>query len=335
MSEFKQRLDQAFSIGRKEIAEAASLSNRFTQQNFVGVENSPAYQAIAQMRELFEQLNPQRHGDLLQHNKLFGLIPLPFANKLKRYLRRYQSAERQLSGLQHEILQAKDEVAKDVAAMGVSRQQLWAALEKLEAVSFFISALDQRLSLEIDVLTAVDPLRAKALAQEVLYYVRQNLGDIQATQALTINAYHVLGELRKTGRETMNGCDRVATLGMAALSVAVTLARATGNQVATMQMVSGAKQSIEALISQTSQALGQHVDMTTQFANEPIVGVKTLQQMFDQTFLAMDKLDQFRSDALQTMKTNQAMLTQELMRAKERLTQSELAKPTETSGIHL
>lgn len=316
--EFKSKLDAAFSVGRKQIAESTTLSNRFTQKDFRDVADSPAYQAISNMRVLFDELNPAKQGDLFSPTKILG-IPIPFGNKLASYLRRYESADSQLANLHTQIVQAKDEIAKDVAALGVARQQIWASLEKLEGASVFIRSLDDGLSQAIGEMKHTEPERARALEQEVLYYVRQNLGDVQAAQALAINAYNVMSELRKTGRETMNGCDRVSTLGMAALSVAVTLARATGNQIKTQQMLNGVKSDINNLISATGDALNTHVDATAKFASEPLLGVQQLQSMFDKTFNAMDKMDKYRSEALSTMQTNNLMIRQQLLKAQERI----------------
>lgn len=332
--EFKSKIDAAFSLGRKEIADSTTLSNRFTKRNFVGAEDTPAYKAISNMRVLFDELNPAKQGDLFTPTKILG-IPVPFGNKLVRYLRRYQTAETQLSAMQGDILAAKDEIGKDVAEMGLARQQLWSALEKLEGASYFIRSFDEKLSSLIDTLKLTDPDRARAFEQEVLYYVRQNLGDVQAAQALTINAYNVMGELRKTGRETMNGCDRVSTLGMAALSVAVTLARATGNQIATQQMLSGSKQEIENLIVATGDALNTHVDLTTKFSSDPLLGVETLQNMFNKTYEAMDKMEKYRSEALATMQQNNLMLRKELENAQGRISNDRQAAASSTPVLSL
>lgn len=315
---FRQRLDQAFSLGRKEIAEATTMSNSFTQKNFVGETDSPAYKAISDMRELFNELNPANAGDLFSATKVFG-IKLPFADKLSRYLRRYESASTQIAKLHEHLVEAKDEVGRGVAELGNVRQSLWAALDNLSAVEYFVEKLDGRLAAQIESLRSVDPDRAKALEQEVLFYVRQNLGDVLAAKALTINAYNVAGELRKTGREVMNGCDRTATLGMAALSVAVTLARATGVQVKTMEMLVGSKKSIEDLITWTGTALNEHVQRTVDFSSNPVMGVETLTNMFEQTLAAMDTMDQFRSKAVVSMKANNDMLRTQLTEQMKRL----------------
>lgn len=321
---FRQRLDQAFSLGRKEIADATQLSNAFTQRGFAGEENTPAYKAISEMRVLFDELNPARQGDLLSARKVLG-IPLPFGKRLSSYLRRYESAGKQIVKLHQHLVQAKDEVGKSVAELAVVRQRLWDALTQLEVVEHFIGRLDTRLSEQIATLHATEPARAKAYEQEILYYVRQNVRDVLSAKALTINAYNVAGELRKAGREVMNGCDRTATLGMAALSVAVTLARATGQQVAVMKMLEGSNQSIEALITQTGTALNEHVQRTTTFSSSPLLGLQTLQAMFDQTLQAVATMDQFRTQALGTMKQNNDMLREQLNSHMVRLTEERQA----------
>jgi uncharacterized protein YaaN involved in tellurite resistance len=304
---FREKLDQSFSVGRAEIAAATALSNAFTKKNFVGELDSPAYKAISEMRTLFDDLNPARQGNLFTPKKVFG-IPVPFGNKLTSYLRRYESAGKQIDSLYQHIQEAKVDVEKCVSELGNVRTKLYENIQKLEAVVYFVNELDNRVAVEIETLKSTDAGRARALEQEVLYYVRQNLGDVQATQALTINAYNVAGQLRGTGREVINGCDRVATLGMAALSVAVTLARATGVQLKTMEMLVASKKSIEDLIVASGEGLQNHVKATTDFASNPLFGVQTLQQMFSMTDAAMEMMANFRSTTLVTMKGNNEMV---------------------------
>lgn len=316
---FREKLDASFSVGRKEIADATSLSNAFTKQDFAAEHESAAFKAISEMRELFDELNPAKQGDLFTPTKILG-IPVPFLNKLTRYLRRYESAESHMSKLHEQILATKDMVARGVAALGTEQQKLLNSLVKLESAVYFINQVDERLSAQIEAIELRDARRASSLRKEVLYYVRQNVGDVQAAQAVVINAFNVAGELRKAGRETIIGCDRVATLGMAALSIAVTLAKATGVQIKAMEVVSGAKQAIEGLIVSTGEALNSHVLATTKFASEPIMGVQALQKMFDATFQAMDTMDNFREQALGRMKTNNDMLRTQLTTQMQRIT---------------
>jgi hypothetical protein len=93
--EFKSRLDSAFRLGKEEVSNAASLmTGRFMERNMVGMERSPAFKAIHEMRGHLDQLNPGADGDLLAPNRLLGIIP--WGNKLQAYFRKYQSAGAQI-----------------------------------------------------------------------------------------------------------------------------------------------------------------------------------------------------------------------------------------------
>ena len=142
---------------------------------------------------------------------------------------------------------ARDDMQRDVVEIEVTRTKLWDAMQKLTAAIHFAESLDAKLLGKVEALRATDPIRAKALEQEVLFYARQNLQDMLTQQAVCTNGYLALDVLKKTGREMMNGCTRVATTGMSALAVAQTVARATGNQIKVMDMLSGVNSSIEEL----------------------------------------------------------------------------------------
>lgn len=311
---FKQRLDSAFALGKEEISNASALmQGRFMQRNFAGIEDSPAYKAIEAIRAQLDELNPGKDGDLLQPRKLLGLIP--FGSKLEAYFRKYQSAAEQLKTSMGQLYAARDDMQKDVVDIEATRGKLWDAMTKLAAAQRFAQQLDSRLEDKVKSLEAADPQKAQALRQEVLFYARQNLADIQTQQAVCVNGYLALDVLKKTGREMINGCTRVATTGMSALAVAQTVARATGNQIRVMEMLQGVNATIGDLISQTGRALNQHVDATTQFASNPMLGIEKIKEMFDQTFQAMDAMDSFRAKAIDVMGQNNALVREQLARA--------------------
>jgi len=311
---FKARLDSAFQLGRQEISTAATLmQSSLMQRNFVGATDTPAYKAISAIRAQLDDLNPGKEGDLFQPRKLLGLIP--FGNKLEAYFRKFESAASQLQTSMTQLYAAKDGIQKDVIDIEATRGKLWEAMQALAAAARFARTLDTRLAERVEQLKPTDPIKAKALEQEVLFYARQNLADIQTQQAVSVNGYLALDVLKKTGREMMNGCDRVATTGMSALAVAQTVARATGNQIEVMQMLQGVNTTIGNLINQTGQALNSHVEQTAEFSANPMLGIEQIQSMFDQTYQAMDAMDSFRSKAIETMGANNKLIEAQLQRA--------------------
>ena len=106
---FKARLDSAFALGREEISLAASLmQGRFMQRNFVGMEDSSAFKAVQEMRGHLDALNPGKEGDLLQPQKLLGIIP--YGNKLQGYFRKFQNAGEQMQKSMQKLYAARDDM---------------------------------------------------------------------------------------------------------------------------------------------------------------------------------------------------------------------------------
>jgi uncharacterized protein YaaN involved in tellurite resistance len=331
---FKSRLDSAFALGREEISVASSLmQGRLMQRNFAGVEDSSAFKAIQDMRGHLDELNPGKEGDLFQPQKILGFIP--YGNKLQAYFRKFESAGNQLQKSMQQIYAARDDMQRDVVDIEATRGKLWEAMQKLSAAIYFAETLDAKLASKVQALQATDPLKAKALEQEVLFYARQNLQDMMTQQAVCTNGYLALDVLKKTGREMMNGCSRVATTGMSALAVAQTVARATGNQIKVMEMLSGVNNAIDNLVAETGRQLGTHVEKTTEFAQNPMLGVEKMKEMFDQTFKAMDAMDDFRSKSIAVMGQNNAMMKEQLARADQYIDKTRQQQAREATKIAL
>lgn len=315
---FRAKLDSAFRLGKEEISNASTLmTGRFMERNFVGIEDSAAFKSLQSMRGMLDELNPGKQGDLLDTNRILGLIP--FGNKLQAYFRKFQSAGDQLQTVMTQLYAARDDMTRDAAEIEQTKSKLWEAMQKLKGAVYFAEQLDTQIAARVESLKASDPLRAKALEQEVLFYTRQNLQDMQTQMAVNVNGYLSLDVLKKTAREMVNGCNRVATTGMSALATAQTVARATGNQIQVMEMLTGVSNTIGDLVTETSRQLGNHVEKTGEFASNPLIGIQKIQEMFDNTFKAMDAMDTFRSRAIDAMGKNKQMLREQIARSEQYL----------------
>lgn len=328
---FRAKLDAAFRLGREEISSAASLmTGRFMERNLTGIDNTDSFHAINRMRNLLDELNPGKQGDLLQPRKLLGLIP--FGNRLQEYFRKFQSAGSQLQTIMSQVYAARDDMQRDAVEIEQVKGKLWEAMQVLKGVIHFATVLDAQLAARVDALKSSDPLRATALEQEVLFYARQNLQDMQTQMAVNVNGYLAMDVLKKTAREMVNGCNRIATTGMSALATAQTVARATGNQIAVMEMLGGVSDTIGELVTQTSRQLGTHVEKTGEFAQNPMIGIDKIQQMFDTTFKAMDAMDTFRSRAIAVMGQNNALMKEQIGRSERYLNRAHEKAPSSNPG---
>lgn len=304
--DFKRRMDAAFKLGRKEISEATRLNTAFTKQSYRGIENTPAFQAMNELRNVMDQLNPVRFGDLFEPTKLLGF--LPGGDKLKAYFRKFESATTQIDVLVARLTEAQDELERDAVALEDSKRQLWAAMQNLKAAAYFAEILQRKLKSELDALRATDANRARVLEQEALFYAVQNYEGILTQLAVTVNGYLAMDPLKKTAREMSIGIDRLKTTGMSALAVAQTIAIATGNQMRIQEAMQKTKDVIGNLVAQSAAQLGQHAQTVGKAAMDPTLELGKLQAAFDNTFKAIDAMDSFRSAAIASMTKNNAVL---------------------------
>jgi uncharacterized protein YaaN involved in tellurite resistance len=304
--DFRNRIDSAFRLGRKEIGDSTLLTGRFLEKNFVKDTENPAFAVMNQMRSLFEELDPGKEGDLFSTNKILGMIP--FGNRLQAYLRKFDSASDSLRNLIDNIYRVEDQLSRDDQELFNTMTRLLEAMGKLKAVNIFIDRLDETLTNTVAKLKPTDPARAKAIEQEVLFYARQASMDVKTQLVVCVNGYKMLEGLRKTGRELHNGCDRMATIGMSSLSIAVTLARAQGYQMKVMDALRQSSHAIEGLLASTARMFGEHVDRVAEFQANPLIGVQALKSSFDTVFASLDKLDEFRSKSIDSMGANITML---------------------------
>src|SRR5688500_14497975 len=121
--DFGKKVDQITNMGRKEIATAAGMSNRFLDRPVRAMDQeSGVGRDLAELRRTVEELGPGRKGKL-SGRKLFGIIP--FGNSLKRYFDSYSSAQGHIQALLARLASGKDELLMDNASIDVERQKLW------------------------------------------------------------------------------------------------------------------------------------------------------------------------------------------------------------------
>jgi len=180
-SDFRSRIDSAFRLGRKEIADSTLLTGKFMEKNFVGDTNNPAFKVMDEMRRLFEDLDPGKEGDLLSPTKFLGVIP--FGNKLQAYLHRFDTASGSLRKLIDNIYGVQDELSRNDQELFATMNKLLAAMTKLRAVDIFIEHLDETLVAAVEKLRVSDPARAKAIEQEVLFYAQTGQRGCEDTTA--------------------------------------------------------------------------------------------------------------------------------------------------------
>ncbi|WP_430387353.1 toxic anion resistance protein [Blastomonas fulva] len=329
--EFGKRVDQITNMGRKEIGDAAGQSNRFLDRPVKAMDSDNSVGAnLAQLRRTVEDLDPGKKGDLFTRKKIFGIIP--FGNKMRDYFDSYKSSQGHIQSILGSLQSGKDELLMDNAAIDVERQNLWAAMGKLEQMIHVSKTLDARLEEKAAELDMTDPAKAKAIRETALFYVRQRTQDLLTQMAVTVQGYLALDLVKKNNVELVKGVDRASTTTVAALRTAVTVAQALVGQKLVLDQITALNTTTANIIDSTGTMLKEQTAKIHEQAASATIPVETLQRAFQNIYDTMDNIDTFKVKALDSMKTTVDTLSKEVEKSKGYIARAEGASQGQISG---
>lgn len=329
--EFGARVDQITNMGRKEIADAAGQSNRFLDRPVRAMDQETGVgRDLAELRRTVEDLDPGSRGNLMAPRKLFGVIP--FGSKLRNYFDGYKSAQGHISAILARLSSGKDELLKDNAAIAVERQNLWAAMGRLEQMIHVSKTLDARLEAKAMELESTDHAKSKAIRETALFYVRQRTTDLLTQMAVTVQGYLALDLVKKNNVELVKGVDRASTTTVGALRTAVTVAQALTNQRLVLDQITALNTTTAKVIDSTGEMLKSQTATIHEQAASSTIPIETLQRAFQNIYDTMDNIDAFKLKALESMKTTVNTLSSEVEKSKGYIARAEGAAQASASG---
>jgi len=320
--EFGKRVDQLTAMGRKEIAQAAGMSNRFLDRPIRAMDKDSGVGAnLAQLRRTIEDLDPARKGNLSSGRKFLGIIP--FGNSMKKYFDGYVSAQGHIKAILERLAAGKDELLMDNAAIDVERQKLWEAMGQLEQMIAIARMLDTKLEDAAADLDHTDPAKAKAIRESALFYTRQRAQDLLTRMAVTVQGYLALDLVKKNNVELVKGVDRASTTTVAALRTAVTVAQAMTNQRLVLEQITALNTTTAGIIDSTGKLLREQTGRIHEMAASSTIPLETLQRAFQNIYDTMDTIDTFKLKALDAMKQTVDTLSGEVEKSKGYIARTE------------
>ena len=254
--EFAKRAADVRTMGDTEIRSAAETSNRLLKSpvralNEGGIsKESKVGRTLMELRRTVEDLDP---GQAKGTKKVLGMIP--FGDRLRDYFRKYESAEKHLDGILHALRSGQDELSKDNAALNMEKQQLWETMGRLNQYVYIAEQLDTSVSAHVATLEETDPETAKAMREDVLFYVRQKHQDLLTQLAVSIQNYLAIDIIMKNNIELIKGVDRASTTTVSALRTAVLVAQALNNQRLVLDQITALNVTTSDMIQRTSEML--------------------------------------------------------------------------------
>ena len=318
--EFGTQAANVRSMGDADIRKAAETSNRLLQTPVRALKEgglasgSKVGNTLLELRRTVEDLDPSQATGV---RKFLGVIP--FGDKVVDYFRRYESAQSQLNGILHSLRNGQDELTRDNVALNMEKQNLWGAMGRLNQYIYIAERLDTQLAVKISELELSDPERAKALSQDVLFYVRQKHQDLLTQLAVSIQSYLAIDIIIKNNIELIKGVDRASTTTVSALRTAVIVAQALGNQKLVLDQITALNTTTSDMIQRTSEMLKDNSALIQQQAASATISLPQLQAAFANIYATMDSIDTFKLQALDTMAATIGTLEGEVVKSREYL----------------
>jgi uncharacterized protein YaaN involved in tellurite resistance len=331
--EWETKAADVRSMGNDEVRFAAESSNRMLQMpvkalNEGGLSgNSKVGKTLLDLRRTVEDLDP---GQAAGAKKFLGMIP--FGDKVTDYFRKYQSAQSHLNGILHSLQSGQDELVKDNVALNLEKKNLWESMGRLNQYVYVAERLDARLAAQVATLDATDPERAKALREDVLFYVRQKHQDLLTQLAVSIQNYLAIDITIKNNIELIKGVDRASTTTISALRTAVIVAQALGNQKMVLDQITALNTTTSNLIQSTSEMLRDNSVKIQEQAASATIGLPQLQAAFANIYQTMDAIDTYKVQALDSMAATIGTLETEVAKSQAYLDRANRQNPHVMAG---
>jgi uncharacterized protein YaaN involved in tellurite resistance len=318
--EFAAQAESVRTMGDADIRKAAETSNRMLNQPVRALkegglsQGSQVGKTLLELRRTIEDLDP---SEAKGARKLMDW--LPFGDKVEDYFRKYQSSQSQLNGILHSLRNGQDELTKDNVALNLEKTNLWSVMGRLNQYVYVAERLDAKLSAKIAELELSDPEAAKALSQDVLFYVRQKHQDLLTQLAVSIQSYLAIDIIIKNNVELIKGVDRASTTTVSALRTAVIVAQALGNQKLVLDQITALNTTTSNMIQRTSEMLRENSAAIQEQAASSTIGMEQLQAAFANIYATMDSIDDFKLKALDSMSATIGVLEGEVVKSREYL----------------
>lgn len=243
--EFAIKADQLSNVGRREVAALAGLSSRLVARSGGSSDADAVGAALHRLREIVEDLDPARDGDLLAPRRILGVIPV--GSRIGSYFRRYEPAQKAIDGVLRTLAAGRDAALRDNIAIDGERRRMWALIEDLEVAIQGSRRLDDGLERAAAEMELIAPEKAKALRERALFRLRQRSADLLTQMAVSLQGYMALDVVRRTNEELISGIERASTTTIAMLRTAVAVAQALARQRLVLDRISAMDGSASAM----------------------------------------------------------------------------------------
>jgi len=260
---------------------------------------------LLQLRSKVEEINPNKF-DFTESSFRRLLSKLPgIGSKLEAWWSQYQSVSTVINDILNNLEKGKNVLEKDNITLKVDRDKLMEFTWQLQDQLQIAMLLDSELAKWTENL---EPAPKKYVDEDILYYLRQEVQDMQLSLGAANQAILVSDIIRRANEELIRSTDRTLNVSAKALQTAAALQVALAHQQKQMKAVKATQEMAVDLLKSTAEKAKTQGVQIVKDANDVSGMIEGLQQAFGDTIEAMNLLDAYKQDALPAMQNNVNLL---------------------------
>jgi uncharacterized protein YaaN involved in tellurite resistance len=294
-------------------------------------EGSSVAKSLVDLKVNVDKINPNRYKLLSPGGvgRAFSWIP-GVGTSMNAYFTKWQSAGNVIESIVMQIREGAKELLRDNDTLRADQLEMSVLIVRLQKVIQTLILVNEKLSVEIDKMEAGSD-RRKFMEEEILFTLRQRIGDLQQTLAVNQQGVMSYEFMVRTNRELVRGAKRCENITVKALEIAVILALALAKQRMVLKSIQAVDETTAQLMMQNANQLKtQGTEIFKMSANQSI-SIETLKKVYSDLDSAFEQMARFKQDALPLMAqrmTAMNALTAEAQKKLDRMEDGNKARPS-------
>ena len=287
---------------RKQVASQSDLLNAPVNQIMDDSgDNGTVAKNLLELRRQVEKVNPNKF-DFTESwlRRLLSKIP-GVGTKLESWWSEYQSVGTVINDILESLEQGKNVLEKDNVTLKADRDQMIQHTYSLQDQLQIAMLVDKELVPWIETL---EPAQKNYIEEEVLYYLRQEIGDMQLSLGAANQSILVSDIIRRGNEELVRSTDRTLNVSAKALATAAALEVALSHQKKQLEAVQATTEMTAELMKGTAKKAKEQGIAVIQQANDSSQMIDALKTSFSDVIEAMENLSTYKKAALPVMQQN-------------------------------
>jgi len=294
---------KSFGAGvRKQVASQSDLLNAPVNEimNNSG-DNGTVAKDLLELRKQVEKVNPNKF-DFSDSWLRRTIAKLPgIGTKLEAWWSQYQAVSTVINDILESLEAGKRVLEKDNITLKADRDQMIQHTYQLQDQLQVAMLVDKEM---VPWANSLETAEKKYIEEEVLYYLRQEVEDMQLSLGAANQAILVSDIIRRGNEELIRSTDRTLNVSAKALATAAALEVALGHQRKQLEAVQATRDMTAELMRGTAKkAKEQGLEIIKQ-ANDSTAMISALKDSFTDVIAAMESLNDYKQAALPVMQDN-------------------------------